>query len=269
MKTTIYYFTGTGNSLKIARSISENLDECELVPIAKVFQEKNLIATSEKVGFIFPLYYSGLPKIVHDFVNKIDLSKSNYFFTVVVSAGGTIKLPYQQLERILNTKDKKLHLGKIIVMPTNYIIAYKVFSEEHKNMLFEKASQQVKVTAELISNRESNINQDILKKEYLLFDGKYPAEKFNSNFREKVNKRDESFYVEDSCNSCGICEEVCPVNNIIITEGNPQWQHQCQLCLACINYCPEEAIQHGTETKKTQRYHHPEITYQDIKTQKK
>jgi len=269
MKTTIYYFTGTGNSLKIARSICDRLEDCNLVPIAKVWQEENLAVTSEKVGFIFPLYYSGLPKIVYDFVNKIDLSKSNYFFTVVVSAGGTIKLPFQQLERILNTKGKKLYLGNIIVMPTNYIIAYKVFSVEQQNLVFEKASHQVEVIAELIANRGSNINHDILKKEFLLSDGKYPAEKFNANFREKVNKRDESFYVEDTCNSCGICEEICPVNNITMIEGRPQWQHQCQLCLACINYCPEEAIQHGTESKKTQRYHHPEITLQDIKTQKK
>ena len=137
MKTTIYYFTGTGNSLKIARGICDRLEDCNLVPIAKVWQEENLAVTSEKVGFIFPLYYSGLPKIVYDFVNKIDLSKSNYFFTVVVSAGGTIKLPFQQLEKILNTKTKKLHLGYIIVMPTNYVIAYDIFSENRQNLLFE------------------------------------------------------------------------------------------------------------------------------------
>ena len=52
MKTTIYYFSGTGNSLKIARDIAEKLEECELVPIAKVWQQDQLASTSEKVGFI-------------------------------------------------------------------------------------------------------------------------------------------------------------------------------------------------------------------------
>ncbi|MHA1931170.1 MAG: EFR1 family ferrodoxin [Promethearchaeota archaeon] len=269
MKTTIYFFTGTGNSLKIARNLTEKLGDCDLVPIAKVWQIENLISTSEKVGFIFPLYYSGLPKIVNDFVNKIDLSKSSYFFTVVVSAGGTTEFPFQQLERILNKKAKKLHLGYIIVMPTNYIIAYKTTPKDRQNLLFEKASQQVDVISEMIKSEGKNLDPDILKREFLLYEGKYQTEKFNANFREKVNARDESFYIDDNCTSCGICEEVCPVNNIILVEGEPQWQHKCQLCLACINYCPEKSIQFGTETKNTQRYHHPEITIQDIGNQRK
>jgi ferredoxin/flavodoxin len=264
MKTTIYFFTGTGNSLKIARGISEKLEDCKLVPIAKIWEEENLTATSEKVGFIFPLYYSGLPKIVHDFVNKIDLSKSRYFFTVVVSAGGTTEFPFQQLERILNTKAKKLNLGYIIVMPTNYIIAYETHSEDHQNLLFKKAFEQVEVISDKIKDEGNNIDPDILKREFLIYDGKYQTEKF----REKVNVRDKSFYIDDNCNTCGICEEVCPVNNIILVEGKPQWQHKCQLCLACINYCPEKAIQFGDQSKRTQRYHHPEITVQDIKAQK-
>ena len=47
MKTTIYYFTGTDNSLKIAKSLSDKLKECELIPIAKVWEEDNLASTSE------------------------------------------------------------------------------------------------------------------------------------------------------------------------------------------------------------------------------
>ena len=110
MTTTIYFFSGTGNSLTIARGISDKLGDCELVPIAKVWQVEDLKATDEKIGFIFPLYYSGTPKIVNDFVNKIDLSNSDYFFTVVISGGDVSEVPLQQIARILNTKAKKLNL---------------------------------------------------------------------------------------------------------------------------------------------------------------
>ena len=34
MKTIIYYFTGTGNSLAAAKKIAEGRGDCELVPIA-------------------------------------------------------------------------------------------------------------------------------------------------------------------------------------------------------------------------------------------
>ncbi|KKN39208.1 hypothetical protein LCGC14_0745920, partial [marine sediment metagenome] len=75
-------------------------------------------------------------------------------------------------------------------------------------------------------------------------------------------------YADDNCTNCGICKDVCPVNNIILIDGRPQWQHRCQQCLACINFCPEKSIQFGSQTLKTQRYHNPEITIKDIKAQK-
>jgi ferredoxin len=263
MKTTIYFFTGTGNSLKIARSISEKIDDCEIVPIAKIWKLKNLTATSETVGFIFPLYASGLPKIVYDFVNKIDLSKSNYIFTVITSGGGSTKLPLQQLERILNKKAKKLNAGFLIVMPNNYIIGYNTTSENRQKELFEKAFEQAGAISEMVKNKEFNLDLNILEKNL------NRDEKFNIKFREIVNESDKSFYIDNNCNSCSICEEICPVNNIILIEGKPQWQHKCQQCIACINYCPEKSIQFGTHTLKTQRYHHPEITLQDIGNQRK
>lgn len=263
MQTTIYYFTGTGNSLKIARDLTQKLEECELIPIAKGWQKEDLESTSEKIGFIFPLYYSGLPKIVYDFINKIDLSKSNYFFTVVTSAGDINELPLQQLEKILKTKAKTLSAGFFITMPNNYIIGFDIHSEESQKRFFGRAINQVEKISEIVKDKKQNLNQEIFVKNLSR------SERFNQNFRNEVNESDKSFYADDSCSSCGICEQVCPVNNIILVDGIPEWQHNCQQCLACINFCPEKSIQFGTETLKTGRYHHPEITLQEIINQKK
>jgi len=263
METTIYFFTGTGNSLKIARALTEKLKDSELIPIAKVWQKENLNSTTEKVGFIFPLYFSGMPKIVYDFINKLDLSKSNYIFTIITSAGDINEQPLQQLNKILLTKGKLLNAGFYVTMPSNYIIGYDVTSEEHQKEYFEKASKQVEFISAIIKNKKENLNQNIFKKDVSRSEG------INKTFREKVHESDKSFYADDNCNSCGICEEVCPVNNIILVDGKPQWEHKCQQCLACINFCPETSIQFGTDTLKTQRYHHPEITLQEIINQHK
>ena len=258
MKTTIYYFSGTGNSLKIAREVAEGLEECVLVPIAKVWQQDQLVSTSEKVGFIFPLYYYGLPKIVFDFINNIELAKSNYFFAVVTRAGDVDGAPLQQLDNILETKMKTLNTGFFIRMPSNFIIGYNTASEAVQKELFENSINQVEKITNIIKENGENFQK-----------GMRTSERMNKKFREKVYASDKSFFAEDNCTGCGICEDVCPVNNIVLTEGLPQWQHKCQQCLACINFCPEKAIQFDTKSLETGRYHHPEITVQDIMNQKK
>jgi hypothetical protein len=34
--------------------------------------------------------------------------------------------------------------------------------------------------------------------------------------------------------------------------------------MACIQWCPQEAIQYGKKTVKYPRYHHPEVVLEDM-----
>jgi len=262
MNTTIYYFTGTGNSLKIAKSLSEKLDKCELVPIAKVWEDNQLASSTEKVGFVFPLYWGGLPKIVYDFLSKIELAKSNYFFAVVTNAGDINRTPLLQIEAILSEKSKALSAGFYILMPNNYIIGYDVHSEARQKEIFEEAIKNIETIYKTVEGNQNNLEKAFFEKRRI------KSEKFNKDFRDNVYGYDKLFYVEDTCTSCGICVKVCPVNNLSLEEGIPQWQHKCQQCLACINFCPEKCIQFGDKTLKTQRYHHPEVGVKDLIHQK-
>ncbi|MFX1364132.1 MAG: EFR1 family ferrodoxin [Promethearchaeota archaeon] len=262
MGTEIYYFTGTGNSLKIAKELSNKIEDSLLIPIAKVWELENFKSKNKKVGFIFPLYYSGLPKIVADFINRIDLDNSNYFFTVVTNAGGINEQPLQQLDRILKKKSKKLHAGFYITMPNNYIIGFDIHSEKQQKEFFKKAIEKIELISKTVNLGKENVTPEILQRDVT------NSERFNMKFFETVNEKDKSFYSDDTCTSCGICEKICPVNNILLVDGKPKWQHRCQLCLACINFCPEKSIQFSEKSLKTQRYHHPDITIEDIINQK-
>jgi MinD superfamily P-loop ATPase len=57
---------------------------------------------------------------------------------------------------------------------------------------------------------------------------------------------------------------VCQVENIEMKDGKPTWLHHCEQCLACLQWCPQEAIQVGRKTEGRKRYHHPEITASDL-----
>ena len=71
METTIYYFTGTGNSLAVARDICERLGECRVVPIVSLNDEPGPIRpAAERVGIVYPVYFSGVPSIVVEIADE-------------------------------------------------------------------------------------------------------------------------------------------------------------------------------------------------------
>ena len=83
------------------------------------------------------------------------------------------------------------------------------------------------------------------------------------SFRQ-VQKMDRSFRADNKCNGCAICSKICPANNIEMVNEKPVWLHRCEQCFACLQWCPQEAIQCGKKTAKYPRYHHPEVTLKDM-----
>jgi MinD superfamily P-loop ATPase len=75
---------------------------------------------------------------------------------------------------------------------------------------------------------------------------------------------DKNFWTDPRCNGCGVCEQVCPNGNVRLEGGRPEWLHRCEQCLACIQWCPQEALQFGKKTSRYPRYHHPEIGLKEI-----
>ena len=56
MKSTIYYFSATGNSLEIARQISKELDNCTIKSMTTKLPEEPVGGPDESIGFVFPVF---------------------------------------------------------------------------------------------------------------------------------------------------------------------------------------------------------------------
>ncbi|TFG01198.1 MAG: hypothetical protein EU542_07365, partial [Promethearchaeota archaeon] len=167
-----------------------------------------------------------------------------------------------QIQNILSEKGKELSAGWFIQMPNNDIPVDDLNSQEEMDQKLKQAKPQIKEMAECIKESKANEIEIPTKRTRSI-------EKTNKTFRDGVFKMDEFFFADENCTSCGICEQVCPINNIILVDGKPQWQHECQMCVACINYCPEESIQYDEKTQDRGRYQNPEITVEEIISQKK
>lgn len=88
MKTNLYYFSGTGNALSVAKGIKERLEDCELNPIPRIVAGENgktLEIKSGAIGIVCPIYMYNMPHIVSRFIEKI--LNADYLFMVYAGGG--------------------------------------------------------------------------------------------------------------------------------------------------------------------------------------
>ncbi len=76
--TTIYYFTGTGNSQMIAEELAALLPDCKTEKITPELAKGTSV--SGCAGVAFPVYFLGLPHIVREFLTNAEIQKGTYCF---------------------------------------------------------------------------------------------------------------------------------------------------------------------------------------------
>ena len=89
MSTEVYYFSGTGNSLAVARDLAEKT-EGTLISIPAVMDKQSTKTEADNIGIVFPCYLAqlyGIPLIVERFVRRIDNVGSKYIFAVCTCGG--------------------------------------------------------------------------------------------------------------------------------------------------------------------------------------
>jgi ferredoxin len=260
MKTIIYYFTGTGNSLSAAKKIAASLGDCELVPIALLQKTNgNIVPPAERIGIACPVYFSGIPAMVATFAGRLDLATVRYVFAVVTNGGGGGSAALRQIDILLRKqRGRGLDAGFAVSMPGNYILMYSSPEGKKQEEILAKADEQIAgITGPVTRCEKRALPSSLIST--LLHTLLYPW------FTSHVHTDDKKFTVNDKCTSCGTCAAVCPANNIEMIEGKPVWKHHCELCCGCIHTCPVQAIQAGPGTEKRLRYRNPSVTIAELK----
>lgn len=256
MSATIFYYTGTGNSLWVARLLAGRLEDAGTASMSgRGSLEK--AAGSSIVGLVFPVHIWGVPGRVVRFSKELSVMPGAYAFSVAVN-GGQVSNTLIQLERILAERGVKLSAGFDVRMPSNYIPLGGPGPVEKQQRLFSRAEHRIGEIASIVGRQESLPVEKGPLWQRLLFTAVYRMT------LSRVPAMDRPFLADAGCNSCGVCKRVCPADNIELVEGRPVWLHRCEQCFSCLQWCPQEAIQYGRRTRKYCRYRHPEIKLEDI-----
>lgn len=256
-KNTIFYFSGTGNSLQVSKDISLQIEDMQVLSIPKIMNNNEIKIQSESIGIVFPVYMWGLPLIVENFIKKLNINKSTYVFAVA-NFGGIPGNALKQVNDLIEDKDAKLNAGFIINMPGNYIVMYGAKSKEDQSKAFEKEKIKVQQIVKIIKEKKNYEYE----KSKIVIDRILGPLMYKRIY--KIHTADKLFLAKDNCNGCGVCEKVCSVKNIEIKNGKPIWKNNCEQCMACIQYCPQEAIEYDKKTIGRKRYRNPNVTLQEM-----
>ena len=253
MDNIVFYFSGTGNCLKVAKSILKELGTGEIVSMGKPGSfclEKQY----DTIGFVYPTYFWGLPKKVIEFAEnlKTGSNASAYFYSVATHGGSAGNSIYQLHELFLNKHGIKINFGQKLRMFSNYVVMYDMVNKVKE--ITAKSDEDLVPIINSIKKRETNNVNKLTK--VLAF--------LNKWFIKKVWTMDSDYSVNSNCTGCGICRDICPVKNIDIKNDRPLFNHKCEQCVACIQFCPQTAINYKNQTQKRRRYTNPGIDYREL-----
>lgn len=243
----IFYFTGTGNSLYVAKELDENI-----ISIPQVIKEEKLVFSADSIGIVCPVYGHEMPGMVKEFIRRASFETEYLFVVLTYGAhhGGAAEIA----DRFIRDVGKKAQYITTIEMVDNFLPAFDMREQMALDKQVEKHLDEIR--ADLQAKKEevqkASLAERTAHKAYT---------KMVKNAPETIWA---AFRVTDDCIGCGICTKVCPAGCIYLeNQYAVHRQEGCQACYACVHVCPQMAVQFALpqpEKNPTARYRNEHVT---------
>jgi NAD-dependent dihydropyrimidine dehydrogenase PreA subunit len=243
----ILYFTGTGNSLYVAKKIGG-----DLLSIPQLIKNNQYIIEDDIVGIICPVYCWTAPNIVKQYLKKVEIN-TNYLF-IIMTYGGANHGCFNALYKIFDDKNMNVDYSNTILMVDNFSPLFDISKEKEKstNFYIDKKIENIKKD---IFNRQSNYKINTLKDTF--------ASAFSPVLYKLLNHFINFKIDNEFCDKCKTCVNVCPKGNIQIIEKGPIIGNNCENCLSCHHNCPKSII-HVTKESNQERFINPNIKLSEL-----
>ena len=250
-KNIIFYSSGTGNCLDMARNIASVLGDTDLVSLRN-YPALTDTGDAERVGFVFPCYGGGAPVDFLEHVKLLTIHPGAYTFAVSQSSSyaGTGLYELNKLVKLDYWKTVTHQCSCIWLFPHTMMVP---------PMSPEKAQRRAETLAKAIAGDVlSGVKTDAIPPR----SGFNAAE--NAAWPKIAALKAKGFAVSDACIGCGQCARLCPRGNINMKSGRPDFGTDCVQCLSCLQYCPKGAISLGRITDVREHYHNPNVSAADL-----
>jgi len=248
----IFYFSGCGNSHHVAETLAAGLkDTLIFIPeAAREGRYEYTLAEGESLGFVFPVHSWAPPKLVMDFIEKLNIkvgpstgSGTSFYLYFACTCGDECGLTEKIFRKAIEQKGWDLSACFSLKMPETYIgmPGFKLDTDENARKKIEATDATLARNIPRLLNKEYFTEMTIGKFAWL------KSHVINNSFN-KFATDDSKYLSTEACIHCGKCVEACPLKNITLEEGRPKWHGHCTMCMGCYHHCPVNAIQYGKAT---------------------
>ena len=232
------YFSGTGNSKYAVELFCKEYDKDARVFSIEDSEARNAVSEADIIAVAYPIQFSTVPKILRDFIidNK-ELWKGKKIFAIATMGlfsgdGSGI------LGRLFESFGAEVIGGLHLKMPDS-IADEKALKRplETNKELVKSAKQKIQDSVrQLKAGKPTQEGLGFLYRMAGLFGQRLYFGYKTRNYSSKIKIDSEK------CVGCGMCEKLCPMENITVQGKVAVSKDRCTLCYRCINRCPKQAI---------------------------
>ncbi len=241
LKIFLAYFSGTGNTQKIADVIIEMLStlniDVEVHDITMPSNRSKKIDLSIYNGVMlgFPVYSMRAPRLAREWIETLEGCdvRCSVFFTF---GGFGIAPAHYFIQKQL--REKKFDLVSTVQIPGAHTFnhgGWKALPGRPDKPDFETVREYATRTIQRFTGSDNERPEEFKKPDREESD----FDKFEK-YRFKIVTHGPSRDNRD-CSMCGICEDVCPVQAMDAEVGLAD-RNKCILCLKCLVNCPEDVL---------------------------
>ncbi len=262
----IFYFTGTGNCLYIARQLAD--EQTRLLSIPQLVKHGEYEFEADEIGIVYPIYGHMPPNMVRNFIRKAKL-KADYKFAVLTY--GNRKCNAVEIwDELTRREGKPFDYITSIIMVDNWLPNFDM-------------NEQIKIDKHIPENVE-RVRSDLGRRRRWVEPVTGEERRQHQEFMERSGldpetgfllRSEDCFTVTDACIGCAACMDVCPRGNYELTSSGVKMQGDCEFCFACIQNCPQKAILFRSdsslpllangEKNPNARYRNEHVSLMDIK----